>query len=76
MARLLIERETIYQDEVDMIMQDKTAQEIMKIMEERDGLYNENPFAKVDSELSKEEINKTVEEKVSESVDETPENNG
>ena len=76
MARLLIERETIYQDEVDMIMQDKTAQEIMKIMEERDGLYNENPFAKVDGELTKEEINKTVEEKVSESVDETPENNG
>ena len=76
MARLLIERETIYQDEVDMIMEDKTAQEIMKIMEERDGLYNENPFAKVDSELAKEEINKTVEEKVSESVEETPENNG
>lgn len=76
MARLLIERETIYQDEVDMIMEDKTAQEIMKIMEERDGLYNENPFAKVDSELAKEEINKTVEEKVSEGVDETPENNG
>ena len=76
MARLLIERETIYQDEVDMIMQGKTAQEIMKIMEERDGLYNENPFAKVDSELSKEEINKTVEEKVSENAEETPENNG
>ena len=76
MARLLIERETIYQDEVDMIMQGKTAQEIMKIMEERDGLYNENPFAKVDSELSKEEINKTVEEKVSENTEETSENNG
>ena len=76
MARLLIERETIYQDEVDMIMQDKTAQEIMKIMEDRDGLYNENPFAKVDGELAKEEINKTEEENVSESVEETPENNG
>ncbi len=76
MARLLIERETIYQDEVDMIMEDKTAQEIMKIMEERDGLYNENPFAKVDGELAKEEINKTVEEKVSESVEETPKDNG
>ncbi len=76
MARLLIERETIYQDEVDMIMEDKTAQEIMKIMEERDGLYNENPFAKVDGELAKEEINKTVEEKVSENADKAPEDNG
>ena len=66
MARLLIERETIYQDEVDMIMEGKTAKEIMEIMESRDGLYNENPFIKVDTELAKEEITKTVEEKVSE----------
>ncbi len=76
MARLLIERETIYQDEVDMIMEDKTAQEIMEIMEKRDGLYNENPFVKVDNELAKEEINKTVEEKVTDDKPETPENDG
>ena len=76
MARLLIERETIYQDEVDMIMEDKTAQEIMNIMEQRDGLYNENPFVKVDNELAKEEINKTVEEKVTDDKPETPENDG
>ena len=35
-------------------------------MESRDGLYNETPFIKVDTELAKKEITKTVEEKVSE----------
>ncbi len=74
MARLLIERETIYQDEVEMIMEGKTATEIIKIMEEKDGLYNQNPFMKVDGEIAKEEINKTVEEKVSEENEKTPEN--
>ena len=74
MARLLIERETIYQDEVDMILEDKTALEIIKIMEEKDGLYNENPFMKVDSEISNEEIEKTVEEKVSEEAEKTTDN--
>ena len=34
MARLLVERETIYQDEVDMLMEGKDVQEIIKIMEE------------------------------------------
>ena len=66
MARLLIERETIYQDEVDMIMDGKSATEIMKIMEEKDGAYAENPFVRVDSEIAKEEIEKAVEEKVEE----------
>ena len=54
MARLLIERETIYQEEVDMIMDGKTAVEIMKIMQDRDGLDRENPFRKVDSVLASE----------------------
>ena len=66
MARLLIERETIYQDEVDMIMDGKSATEIMKIMEDKDGAYAENPFVRVDSEIAKEEIEKAVEEKVEE----------
>lgn len=55
MARLLIERETIYQDEVDMIMEGKSAQEIMQIMEEKDGKNYDNPFIKVDRELQAEE---------------------
>ncbi len=50
MARLLFERETIYQDEVDMIMEGKDALEIIKIMEEKDVSYRDNPFSKVDKE--------------------------
>ncbi len=36
MAKLLIERETIYKEEVDMIMQGKTTEEIVKLMEKKD----------------------------------------
>ena len=67
MARLLVERETIYQDEVDMIMEGKDAQEIISIMEKRDASYNENPFSRIDKEsknaesVSKPEIEEKVE---------------
>ena len=72
MARLLIERETIYQEEVDMIMDGKTAVEIMQVMEGRDGLDKENPFRKVDSVLVNEikEAEKKVEQPVEEKVEE------
>ena len=55
MARLLIERETIYQDEVDMIMEGKSATEIIEIMSQKDGDFKDNPFAKVDRQIVKEE---------------------
>ncbi len=55
MARLLIERETIYQDEVDMIMDGKDASEIIKIMEERDGIAQTNPFVRGEKYYKKQE---------------------
>ena len=58
MARLLVERETIYQEEVDMIMEGVSAQEIMNIMDKRDENYRDNPFAKME-----ESINKSIQEK-------------
>ena len=61
MARLLVERETIYQDEVDMLMEGKDVQEIIKIMEEKDGQAKENPFLKVENVLKKEESKKDEE---------------
>ncbi len=74
MARLLVERETIYQEEVDMIMEGKSASEIIKIMEEKDGLAKENPFIKMeraaDSKREEKESAK-AEEKVEETT-ETP----
>lgn len=36
MANLLLERETIYKEEVDMLMQGKTCKEIVEYLEERD----------------------------------------
>lgn len=44
MARLLIERETIYSEEVDMIMDGKTVAEILEDIDERDKKRKENPF--------------------------------
>ena len=48
MARLLIERETIYTDEVNMIMEGKSVAEISEYMEKRDSL---NP---IEREVAKE----------------------
>ena len=71
MARLLVERETIYQDEVDMIMDGMDAVDIIKIMEERDETYRENPFAKMEEACMKkrEENAEKQAEKTSESED-------
>ena len=76
MARLLVERETIYQDEVDMLMEGKSVSEIMKIMEEKDGKAKENPFLKVENVIKNEEQREEVqptEEKV-ETTEEVKEN--
>ncbi|MBP5177143.1 MAG: AAA family ATPase, partial [Clostridia bacterium] len=43
MARVLIERETIYSEEVDMIMEGKSAAEVLKSMESKDSF---NPLEK------------------------------
>lgn len=49
MARVLIERETIYTEEVDMLMDGKSYQEVLKYMDERDDKSSENPFHKFES---------------------------
>ncbi len=49
MARVLIERETIYSEEVDMLMEGKSYQEVLKFMDERDEKSTENPFHKYES---------------------------
>ena len=48
MARLLIERETIYQDEVDLIMEGKDVKEIIEYMDMRDKERAENPFKRAE----------------------------
>jgi cell division protease FtsH len=44
MARVLIEKETIYTDEVDMLMEGKSCQEVLDYMEKHDEANSENPF--------------------------------
>ena len=44
MARLLVERETIFTEEVDMLMEGKSVDEIMAFMDENERTLKENPF--------------------------------
>ncbi len=53
MARVLIERETIFSDEVDMIMEGKTAEEIIRYMDNRELMgSNLDPLSKASEEDS------------------------
>ena len=49
MARVLIERETIYTEEVDMLIEGKTYDEVIKYMDEHDGDRAENPFKRYEN---------------------------
>ncbi|MDE7454026.1 MAG: ATP-dependent zinc metalloprotease FtsH [Clostridia bacterium] len=49
MARVLIERETIYTEEVDLLMQGKTYSEVMAFMDENDKAKESNPFKRYES---------------------------
>lgn len=55
MARVLIENETIYQDEVDMIMSGKSAAEVGAYIEERQKHAATNPFARTSAKINAEE---------------------
>ncbi len=44
MARLLVERETIFSEEVEMLMDGKSVEEIMAFMDENERTLKENPF--------------------------------
>lgn len=44
MARLLIERETIFTEEVDMLMEGRSVEEIMEYMDKNESTLSANPF--------------------------------
>ncbi len=46
MARLLVERETIFSEEVDMLMEGKSVEEIMDFMDKNERSLSENPFTR------------------------------
>lgn len=49
MARVLIERETIYTEEVDMLLAGKSYAEVMQFMDEEEAKSDKNPFKKFDN---------------------------
>lgn len=73
MARLLVERETIFSDEVDMLMEGKSVEEIMAFMDENERSLKENPFGR--GKRNKTIIpDKKEQPKQENPVQETPEN--
>lgn len=46
MARVLVERETIYTDEVDMLLEGKTVDEVYQYMDTKEKAMQENPFSR------------------------------
>ena len=67
MAKLLIERETIFSEEVDMLMDCKSVEEIRRFMDENERTLSENPFArKAGVVVPDKKANAPKEEKVEE----------
>lgn len=60
MARVLLEKETIYSDEVDMIINGKSAQEVIKYMEERDAKSGGNPFSRMENASANQNKNESA----------------
>lgn len=56
MARVLIERETIYTEEVDMLIDGKSYAEVIKYMDENDGNRLETRFKKFETEEPSNDI--------------------
>ena len=54
MARVLVERETIFTEEVDLIMQGKSAEEVIAFMDDNEQALAENPFARKNQTIIKE----------------------
>ena len=70
MARLLIEHETIFTEEVDMVMAGKDPEEIMKFMDENEQKLSENPFErKSNPVIVKEKSEASAPEKTEEKSD-------
>ena len=73
MARLLVERETIFSEEVDMLMEGKSVEEIMQFMDENERTLRENPFnrkAVKDIIVPEEKAEQNLQEKKEEKTEE------
>ncbi len=50
MSRVLVEKETIYTEEVEMLMKGATHAEVIAAMDEREGQHEANPFARAEQQ--------------------------
>ena len=71
MARLLVEKETIFSEEVDMLMEGKSLEEIEKFMDENEKTLQENPFARGNKTIVKEPSAETEADKNAETKKES-----
>ncbi len=74
MSRVLVEKETIYTEEVNMLMEGASYKDVIAAMEEREGEHEANPFGRVEQKAAPEETAKTEETPVENTQAETPEN--
>ena len=72
MSRVLVEKETIYTEEVKMLMKGASYKEVIEAMEKSEGTHEANPFARVTpEEKPAEKTEETAEEKPAEVTTET-----
>ena len=72
MARLLVEKETIFSDEVDMLMEGKSVEEIKEFMDANERTLQEKPFERSAAKtvIVSEKDNRKDQEKEAQSIDE------
>lgn len=70
MARLLVERETIYSEEVSMLIKGATMDEVLSYMDKQDSSAPGNPFARFEASFKED---KKPEENTAEKPEEKPE---
>ncbi|MDE7301264.1 MAG: ATP-dependent zinc metalloprotease FtsH, partial [Clostridia bacterium] len=61
MARVLIERETIYSEEVDLLMEGKSHKDVMAFMDEHEKMHGDNPFVKYEANEKSDSKSETKE---------------
>ena len=63
MARVLVEKETIYTEEVQMLMKGATYSEVISEMEKTEGQHESNPFARATASSAEHEVSDTEDKK-------------
>ena len=72
MSRVLVEKETIYTEDVALLMKGADYKEVIAAMDARDGEHEKNPFRAVDPQSAKETpVEEVVAEEAQPTVEET-----